>query len=244
MIPMSDVSDVRVYHRPPASRRLLFRRFAGFQLAVLGLLLLVAVPCQVALYGFGAVADWAPVGILVAGFSALMPWLGRRYVRRLMTYQLTLGENVLRIACQGVVPTELRRDQITKIEEMSRGLILRYGKRSIIGIPRDLAGYDEVRARLSDWRPIAPYKFSALSLPTMFAFFIAWALVMFVPTLPLPIHVVTTLAMVVWYVWAARLVLASAMTPKQKAQFCVVFGLMTLWAASRLVFVLVAGRGT
>jgi hypothetical protein len=244
MIDVPDVSDVRVYHRPPASSRLLFRRLVAFQLAMLGFLVLVGVTGLVALYGRRTVADWAPFGILVAAFATLVPWLGRRSVRRLMTYQLTLGQNVLRIACQGIVPIELRRDQITKIEEMRRGLILHYGKRSLIGVPRDLAGYDDVRTRLSDWRPIVPYRFTAISRAGMAAFFIAWTLVMLVPKVPLPIHVVTTLGMVVWYVWAARLVLASAMTPKQKAQFCVVFGVMTLWSAGRLTLVLLAGSGT
>jgi hypothetical protein len=240
---MIDVAEVRVYHRPPAARRALLRRTLAVQLGFLVAAFAALFVWELLTTRTTDAGAWAPMAVILSVIASLQVLQTRRLVRRAMTYQLTLGPNVLRIVCQGLVPTELRRDEVTRIEEARRHLVLRYGARSRIGIPRDLAGYDEVRARLAEWRPIEPQRFSAGSRAAVLLFLVAWMATVLVPGLPLVVLVAVTAVEGAWFVWAARLVLASAATPKSKAQFCVVFGAMTLWAASRLVLTILAGRG-
>src|SRR3954468_7057359 len=58
---------------------------------------------------------WSP-GALI--FSVGLAFLARavgRTGRRVATYQLTIGPNVLRIVQQGLVPTEIFRHEVTRI---------------------------------------------------------------------------------------------------------------------------------
>jgi hypothetical protein len=80
--------------------------------------------------------------------------LAKRMWRRLATYQLTLGPNVLRVVQAGAVPTELFRHDVTRIVELRTGLRIEHGRRRFVGVPRALDGYESVRARLASWCPI------------------------------------------------------------------------------------------
>ena len=74
--------------------------------------------------------------------------------RRLATYQLTIGPNVLRIVHADLVPTEVFRHEVTRIEDVAGGLRIRYGAGRLAGVPRTLDGYDAVHARLAAWHAI------------------------------------------------------------------------------------------
>jgi hypothetical protein len=75
----------------------------------------------------------------------------------LTTYEVLLGERVIQRSGAGVLPAEVLRPEVTAIFETPDALWIRCETppRSL-GVPRSLDGYDDVRAAVATWAPIAP----------------------------------------------------------------------------------------
>jgi hypothetical protein len=154
------MDEVRVYHLPPERFRVIHRRLL---VLLAGVTAIVGVVIAGYIFQAGMPhrpAQWVPSLVLFGGYALFQLRLAKRAATRRMTYQLTLGPNVLRIVCDGLVPTELLRTDVTRIVESARGLVLHAGGR-VVGVPYDLGGYDEVRTRLGAWRTIERARFGA-----------------------------------------------------------------------------------
>jgi hypothetical protein len=152
------MDDVRVYHRPPERYHSLWKA----RLARFGVIVSVMAAClAIVIWRSGAsqsLTTWIPPLVMFLGFLLWVVRTARRVAARLMTYQLTLGPNVMRIVCDGFVPTEVLRSDVTRIVESSEGLRVEAG-RVLTGVPRDLAGYADARARLAEWHAIERARF-------------------------------------------------------------------------------------
>jgi hypothetical protein len=70
-------------------------------------------------------------------------------------YTLTLGPHVLRRSLGGVTDIEISRTEVTCIECVeNRGLTLRVGRERSFFISATLQEFDDLRERLSAWRPL------------------------------------------------------------------------------------------
>jgi hypothetical protein len=117
------------------------------------------VVCQVAMVAWIATTSTSPVSFAPTALLCIVYFLflrraATRGARRLATYQLTLGPNVLRIVHANLVPTEVFRHDVRRIIEYSSAIRIEHGAGRFIGIPRAVDGYDDVRARLAAWHPI------------------------------------------------------------------------------------------
>jgi len=153
MVASQVMDDIKVYHFAPERRRVLFARMFATQLAFTAVFGAVLVSWH-ASHGWLALPSvWVPLAALLAIMVLLQLRTTTRAVRQAMTYQLTVGPNVLRMAGQGLVTTEVLRPNATRIVESARGLRVFEG-RSYVVVPRTLGGYGEIRAHVGAWRGI------------------------------------------------------------------------------------------
>ena len=132
---------VRVFHVSPARARAWVRRFyAGF--------LAFYVAVELGMVGWTLATTpaahrlrfWLPSALIMGVFTLVILRGAGRSARRLVTYQLTMGPNVLRMVQEGLVPTELFRRDVTRIVELSSALRIVYGDGRFVGVPRFLEG--------------------------------------------------------------------------------------------------------
>lgn len=76
------------------------------------------------------------------------------------SYRLTVGPNVLRRIIVNLPPAEIVRTEVTRIiESPTDGLSVTTADRHrFVFVPRQLVGFAEVRAQLSEWKAIEPAK--------------------------------------------------------------------------------------
>jgi hypothetical protein len=174
---------------------------------------------------------WVPSAIVFG--VAVIVFLRRlaRQARVALTYQLTMGPNVLRIVQQGMTPTELFRRDVRKIVEYPTGLRIVHGGGRLVGVPRYLDGYETARARLAAWQPIGRGH-AIVGRAVIVALMLG--VVVGGMRLPRPALVAVNGA------WAASigfylfLVSRSAASKKQRAGVYVAFSAMLAWALWRL----------
>jgi hypothetical protein len=174
---------------------------------------------------------WLPSALIFGITVIVFMRAAAKQARRVVTYQLTMGPNVLRIVQQGMTPTEVFRHDVRKIVEYPTGLRIVFGAGRMVGVPRYVDNYEAARARLAAWQPIG--RGSA----TWSRFVIAAVLLgVVVGALPLPRLALTAVntawaVSLAFYLW---LVSRSALAKKQRAGIYVAFGGMLLWALWRL----------
>jgi hypothetical protein len=225
------MDDIKVYHRPAGQRRVLHARWLAFYLAVIGGL---GLAMAAGLWRAGATnaSSWELMLIVLVAIGAAQTLAVRTLVRRLMTYQLTLGPNVLRIVQDGIVPTEVLRQNVTRLVETSRGLRIYVG-RTAVGVPRDVGGYDEVRARLGTWATIERSRLGNLWLTILVGQLALWALSVYLPmaapalTAVLGLFVAGAIALTVF---VARSVVAK----RDKGRLYAVELVLVVWCAVRI----------
>lgn len=100
---------------------------------------------------------WIALPILILlGVSVA---IGRATARRRFSAMvLTLtGDTIVMNAPGTLVPQQVRRDEVVRIEERrGQGLAVRAGGGRIVGVPAVLDAYDDIRAVLATWHPIEP----------------------------------------------------------------------------------------
>jgi len=78
------------------------------------------------------------------------------------SYELGLGDDFVLKKQANMPEVEIGRDEITGVQEATskgapNGLVIRTADRHLfISVPAALDGYDEVKAKLADWRPVEP----------------------------------------------------------------------------------------
>ena len=174
---------------------------------------------------------WLP-SALVFGVATIV-FLRRATLnaRRVVTYQLTMGRNVLRIVQQGMTPTEVFRHDVRKIVEYPTGLRIVYGAGRLVGVPRYLDGYEAARERLAEWHPIVR-RHAIIGRLVL----VAVMLGVVVGGLPMP-RLALASANAAWAASLAAylfLVSRSSASKKQRARIYVAFGVMLAWALWRL----------
>ena len=144
--------------RPDASgatARRMNRRFAA---TVAGVVVII-----VAAYASGLRDEKRGLDVLVLPFALLLLLAVFSYRRRMgrfrarwASFEIALGEDAISRDVQGFPPVRIARGEIASIIELPTGLAVRdRGGRGIV-VPRDLEGYDRIRAALAEWSPIAP----------------------------------------------------------------------------------------
>lgn len=147
------MDDIRVYHFAPERRRVLFARVLATQLAFTAAFG-TALTWWDASHGWLTLPSvWGPSVVMLSAMVLFQLRTATRAVRQAMTYQLAVGPNVLRMAGQGIVTTEVVRPEVTRIVENARGLKI-HDARSYVAVPRTLGSYDEIRAHVGGWRTI------------------------------------------------------------------------------------------
>jgi hypothetical protein len=90
-------------------------------------------------------------------------WQARLRVRRRWNaFELSIGPTNMRCAARGSGRVTMALEEIASITEGASGLVVRGPSGSVIGIPRTVEGFVDVRARLARRRPIEPRADAAL----------------------------------------------------------------------------------
>jgi len=105
-----------------------------------------------------SISKWLCISV-VGSASFLLLWLvnGRRKFRAAWrSYQLTLDAAWISTKAVGLVATEIRRDEVTRIVDRPGYGLTIFGpeKGPVVFIPEELVGYAEVRAVLAEWRTL------------------------------------------------------------------------------------------
>jgi hypothetical protein len=156
-------------------------------------------------------------------------------VDRLISYQITMGPNVLRIAMLGMLPTEILRTSVRKIEEHGNGLRIIYDG-GLIGVPRSLPDYAEVRARLSSWAAIqVRSRRQILTVLAALAGFAAVLLLLIGDRIPLGVRLPVQVALLVTLGIGIDQLRRTRLDAKQKSQLIGVSGFGVIWIVAQIV---------
>jgi len=75
--------------------------------------------------------------------------------RTMAALSITLNDDAISMNLPGVLASEVRRDEVTRIEERPKHALVVHGPgKRAVGVPVMIAGYDEIRATLATWHPI------------------------------------------------------------------------------------------
>jgi nitrogen fixation-related uncharacterized protein len=100
--------------------------------------------------------------IIIAAALPVVGWLLVRQIKRYRksweSFQLIVGPDFIRREQAGYPPLEIRREEVRGIFEGARsGLVVRTMQiHKMLFVPKDLEGYEELRAQLQQWRPLEP----------------------------------------------------------------------------------------
>jgi hypothetical protein len=229
---MNEAGEIKVHHFAAAQGRVLFARSLSLQLALTALIGITLTWWDASHGWLGKPSAWVTLLVLLGGMVLLSVRSARRMVRQAMTYQLTVGPNVLRMAGQGLVTTEALRPRVTRIVETSRGLRV-YDGSAFVVVPRSLVGYGEVRARLAEWAPIVRSR-----LGHLWTAIIVVQLALWMAQSVLALRAATGMTMLAAViVGAVALVSIAARTPlarSRKARLYAIELLLAAWAALRI----------
>ena len=130
------------------------RRFAATVVAVVLIVL--------AAYA-GGLRDGRGVDALVVPFAILVVLVVVSYVRRMArfrtrwaSFEIALGEDAIAREVAGFPPVRIARAEVAAVEEIPTGLAVRDAHGRGLVVPRELEGYEGVRAALAAWRTITP----------------------------------------------------------------------------------------
>ncbi len=153
---MRTVNEVERHRlRPDASRataRRMNRRFAATVVAVVAIVL--------AAY-WGGIRDGRGPDALVVPFAILFVLVVVSYLRRMArfrarwaSFEIALDEDGIAREVKGFPTVRIARAEVAAIEEVPAGIAVRDGHGRGVVVPRELDGYERVRAALATWRPI------------------------------------------------------------------------------------------
>jgi hypothetical protein len=137
-----------------------FQRFYRFHFWLTGALVLLGVCCGVFIswkektrIGESLVASTIVSGLL--GICVHLAYLRR--VKQLRSFRIVMTSDSITRVQGGAIDVIVQRDDVRSIFEVPGGGLLIYGSGvSEISIPASIAGYDECRSNLSQWRKLEP----------------------------------------------------------------------------------------
>jgi hypothetical protein len=142
--------------RPEASRataRRMNRRFLATLVAVVALVL--------AAYGAGLRDPGRGLDALVIPFALLLVLAAFSYVRRMRrfrarwaSFEIALEEEAIGRAVVGFPAVRILRAEVAALEDVPAGLAVRARDGRGLVVPRELDGYERVRAALAGWGTI------------------------------------------------------------------------------------------
>ncbi len=141
--------------RAEAMQRMARRLNARFALTVATVALLV-----VGLYSAGlrdregGYASLA-VGLAVLAVLAFWSWRRRltRFRERWASYTVVLGPAAVERTVVGYPDVRIARDEVTAVGDTPGGLVVRGRSGEAVAVPRELEGYERLRAALLAWKP-------------------------------------------------------------------------------------------
>lgn len=85
---------------------------------------------------------------------------------------LTLTDDAISMSLPGLIASEVRRDDVMRIEERREQGIAVHGRdKRVVGVPVMIEGYDDIRTVLATWRPIEPAQPARMELKRTLAVF-------------------------------------------------------------------------
>ncbi len=85
---------------------------------------------------------------------------------------ITLNDDAISMNVPGLLASEVRREEVTRIEERPKQALVVHGPgKRAVGVPVMIEGYDEIRAALATWRPIEPAQPARINLMRMLTVF-------------------------------------------------------------------------
>jgi hypothetical protein len=79
-----------------------------------------------------------------------------RFRARWASFEIMLEPDALSRTVEGFRPERIARAEVTAVEERTVGLVVRGPAGRAVVVPRELDGYERVRAAVLAWRPPAP----------------------------------------------------------------------------------------
>jgi len=76
----------------------------------------------------------------------------RRFRARWASFEIALEPEAIARTVEGYSPVRIARGEVTALEEHAAGVTVRGAGGKGLVVPRELEGYDEVRAALAGWR--------------------------------------------------------------------------------------------
>jgi hypothetical protein len=153
MRPVSEPTRHRL--RPEASRATAQRMNRRFALTFL-LVVVLVVAAHLA-----GLRDDRGAGGLAVPFAILLVLAGLSYRRRMIrfrarwdSFEIAIGDDAIAREVAGIPPIRIDRKDVASIQEIGAGLAVRSTAGQGLVVPRELAGYENVRDRLAAWRPI------------------------------------------------------------------------------------------
>ena len=77
----------------------------------------------------------------------------RRLLARWSSFEVAVGEAGIEREVEGFPPVAIPRTEVAAIEERAGGLVVRGRSGASLLVPRELQGYERIRALLSGWAP-------------------------------------------------------------------------------------------
>lgn len=77
----------------------------------------------------------------------------RRFRARWDSFEIALEPEAVVRSVEGLPPVRVARAEVTAVEDLPAGVVVRGPAGRAVAVPRELERYDEVRAALVTWRP-------------------------------------------------------------------------------------------
>lgn len=141
------------------TKRLLYRRFGTSGALAL---VMAGVVLGVMAHADGGLLDTLPYSASLAVFVVVVSSVVNIRAQLVKqrpawdSYELTMGPSVVRRDIAGLPSMEVLRAEVTRIDHAAgRGVTIATADRHrFVFVPEHLVGFDEVKERLADWRPI------------------------------------------------------------------------------------------
>jgi hypothetical protein len=155
---MSTSPGERFHLRPDAMARVaakVNRRFALTAALAFGLLVAIAVGTMRGEDGAGRTLAFGLLFLFALVVASYVRRQGR-FRARWASFEIVLEPDAIARTVEGYRPERIARAEITAVEERPAGLAVRGPEGRAVIVPRDLDGYERVRAAVLAWRPPSP----------------------------------------------------------------------------------------
>lgn len=98
------------------------------------------------------------LGFMAVIYAAMIVMAFFKMRKQMKALAITLTGDAISMTVPGLLASEVRRDEVTRIEERPEQGLAVHGrdKRIAVGVPWMIDGYADIRSALVQWRPIEP----------------------------------------------------------------------------------------